>query len=80
MISLFQLAAPTGKTPDLVVRCSPSHPAHSLQGVCRLLVGAGLSVHTSCHAHCSVSSLPPALRSFLPASEVSRSQAQVSCH
>lgn len=75
--STSQLAAPTGKTPDLVVRCSPSHPAHSLQGVCRLLAGAGLSVHTSCHAHCSVSSLPPALRSFLPASEVSRSQAQV---
>ena len=76
-LSLFQLSAPAGKTPDLVVRCSPSHPAHSLQGVCRLLSGAGLSVHTSCHTHSSVTSLPPALASFLPVSEVSRTQAQV---
>ena len=76
-IPVFQLSAPAGKTPDLVVRCSPSHPAHSLQGVCRLLKGAGLSVHTSCHTHSSVTSLPPALASFLPVSEVSRTQAQV---
>ena len=76
-IHVFQLSAPAGKTPDLVVRCSPSHPAHSLQGVCRLLKGAGLSVHTSCHTHSSVTSLPPALASFLPVSEVSRTQAQV---
>ena len=74
---MFQVVAPTGKTPDLVVRCSPAHPAHSLQGVCRLLAGAGLSVHTSCHTHSSVTSLPPALTSFLPVSEVSRTQAQV---
>jgi len=75
--SSSQLSAPSGKTPDLVVRCSPSHPAHSLQGVCRLLKGAGLSVHTSCHTHSSVSTLPPVLASFLPLSDVSRTQAQV---
>ena len=73
----FQLSAPSGKTPDLVVRCSPSHPAHSLQGVCRLLKGAGLSVHTSCHTHSSVATLPPVLASFLPVSDVSRTQAKV---
>merc|ERR1719325_586346 len=60
-------APPTGRTPDLVVRCSPRHPAHSLRAACELLAGAGLSLHPSCHAHCSLTAaLPPALATFLP--------------
>jgi len=66
-----------GRTPDLVVRCSPSHPAFSLKGVYNLLSGAGLSVHTSCHTHSSVPALPPQCQSFLPEPEMSRTQAQV---
>ena len=73
-------APPTGRTPDLVVRCSPRHPAHSLRAACELLAGAGLSLHTSCHAHCSLTAaLPPALATFLPPTppELARTQAQV---
>ena len=61
----------------MVVRCSPSHPAFSLKGVYNLLTGAGLSVHTSCHTHSSVTSLPPQCQSFLPEAEMSRTSAQV---
>jgi len=66
-----------GKTPDLVVRCSPSHPVFSIPAVFKLLCGAGLSVHTSCHTHSSVTSLPKQCQAFLPESKVSRSAAQV---
>ena len=64
-----------------MVRCSPANPAFSLQVVTRLLQQAGLSVATSLHCHSSLSSLSPGapsdLLSFLPASSVPRSQAQV---
>jgi len=65
------------KTADIVIRCSPSFPAFSLKGIYSLLTGSGLKVHTSCHTHCSVSSLPPNVQSFLPVTEVPRSTAQV---
>ena len=62
----------------MVVRCSPSHPAFSLPSLLHLLARAGVTVHTSTHSHSSLTaSLPPALLSFLPSSQVSRSQAQV---
>ena len=64
-----------------MVRCSPSYPAFSLQVVTRLLQQAGLTVATSLHCHSSLSSSSPgassSLLSFLPASSVPRSQAQV---
>jgi len=67
-----------GRTQDMVVRCSPSHPAFSLPSLLHLLAGAGVTVHTSTHSHSSLTaSLPPALLSFLPPSQASRSQAQV---
>jgi len=72
--------APTAnvtKTADIVIRCSPSFPSFSLKGIYSLLTGSGLSVHTSCHTHCTVSSLPPNVQSFLPVTEVPRSTAQV---
>jgi len=65
------------KTADIVIRCSPSFPAFSLKGIYSLLTGSGLTVHTSCHTHCTVSSLPPNVQSFLPVTEVPRSSAQV---
>ena len=67
-----------GRTEDIVVRCSPTNPVFSLQSVVRLLQQAGLSVHTSLHCHSSLSApAGPALLSFLPGGDVSRSQAQV---
>lgn len=61
-----------------MVRCSPAFPAFSLQLVVRLLQQAGLSVATSLHHHSSLSSTAaPALLTFLPASSVPRSRAQV---
>jgi len=71
------LLANVTKTADIVIRCSPSFPAFSLKGIYSLLTGSGLRVHTSCHTHCSVSSLPPNVQSFLPVTEVARSTAQV---
>jgi len=75
--NLKQSGAVIGKTPDLVVRCSPTHPVFSIPAVHKLLCGAGLSVHTSCHTHSSVTSLPKQCQAFLPESQVSRSAAQV---
>ena len=73
-----QVTVSPGRTEDIVVRCSPANPAFSLQTVVKVLTGAGLSVHTSHHSHSSLSApAGPALLSFLPASTVSRSQAQV---
>ena len=37
-----------GVTADLVVRCSPAHPAYSLQPALELLQGAGISIYTAC--------------------------------
>jgi len=71
------LDAPAGRTGDLVIRCSPSHPAYSLPAIVSLFQEAGLSVHTTCHSHSSVSNLPTALLSFLPTSQTSRATAQV---
>jgi len=68
---------PGGRTADIVVRCSPSHPTWSVPGVARLLTRAGVSVHTSCHTHCSVASLPDQCHAFLPTTDVSRATAQV---
>jgi len=65
------------KTADIVIRCSPTFPVFSLKGVYSLLAASGLTVHTSCHTHCSVTSLPPNVQSFLPLTEVPRSSAQV---
>jgi len=65
------------KTADIVIRCSPTFPVFSLKGVYSLLTASGLTVHTSCHTHCSVTSLPPNVQSFLPLTEVPRSSAQV---
>jgi len=42
-----------------------------------MLTASGLTVHTSCHTHCTVASLPPNVQSFLPVTEVPRSTAQV---
>jgi len=71
------MTANVTKTADIVIRCSPSFPAFSLKGIYSLLTGSGLTVHTSCHTHCTVSSLPPNVQSFLPVTEVPRSTAQV---
>jgi len=66
------------RTADLVVRCSPSYPPLSLPVVCSLLSEAGLSVHTSCHTHSSVSApLSPSLATLLPPTQVARAVAQV---
>jgi len=65
------------KTADIVIRCSPTFPTFSLKGIYTILTANGLTVHTSCHTHCSVSSLPPNVQSFLPVSDVPRSSAQV---
>jgi len=65
------------KTADIVIRCSPTYPAFSLKGIYSLLISSGLSVHTSCHTHCTVTSLPPNVQSFLPITDVPRSSAQV---
>jgi len=65
------------KTADIVIRCSPTFPTFSLKGIYTILTTNGLTVHTSCHTHCSVSSLPPNVQSFLPVSDVPRSSAQV---
>eukprot|EP00092_Neocalanus_flemingeri_P038722 GFUD01042164.1.p1 GENE.GFUD01042164.1~~GFUD01042164.1.p1 ORF type:complete len:528 (-),score=132.90 GFUD01042164.1:315-1898(-) len=74
------VASPTAnvtKTADIVIRCSPSFPAFSLKGIYSMLTASGLTVHTSCHTHCTVASLPPNVQSFLPVTEVARSTAQV---
>ena len=65
-----------GVTADLVVRCSPAHPAYSLQPALELLQGAGLPVYTACHTHSSLTGpLPPVLHNFLPATATPRATA-----
>jgi len=68
-----------GRTPDLVVWCSVSRPAHSLPKLVDLLQGAGLSVFTSCHIHSSIPSPKQraSLLSFLPTTQAARATAQV---
>merc|ERR1719167_908698 len=65
------------KTADIVIRCSPTFPTFSLKGIYTILTTNGLTVHTSCHTHCSVNSLPPNVQSFLPITDIPRSSAQV---
>jgi len=68
-----------GRTPDLVIWCSVSRPAHSLPKLVDLLQGAGLSVFTSCHIHSSIPSpkQKSSLLSFLPTTTAVRATAQV---
>jgi len=67
-----------GVTADLVVRCSPAHPAYSLQPALELLQGAGLPVYTACHTHSSLTGpLPPVLHNFLPATATPRATARL---
>ena len=67
-----------GVTADLVVRCSPAHPAYSLQPALELLQGAGISIYTACHTHSSLTGpLPPVLHSFLPATATPRATASL---
>jgi len=68
-----------GRTPDLVIWCSVSRPAHSLPKLVDLLQGAGLSVFTSCHIHSSIPSpkQKSSLLSFLPTTQAVRATAQV---
>jgi len=73
------LSESCGRTPDLVVWCSASRPAHSLPKLVDLLQGAGLSVFTSCHIHSSIPSpkQKSSLLSFLPTTTAARATAQV---
>jgi len=71
------MSAPSGRTGDLVIRCSPSHPPHSIPALVCLLQRAGLPVYTACHGHSSVANLTPSLLSFLPLTNAPRSSAQV---
>jgi len=74
-------AAPSelpSKPSDLVVRCPPSRPPHSLPLVVDLLTSAGVPVHTSQHTHSSCGGkLPETLSTFLPPTEVPRSKANL---
>jgi hypothetical protein len=74
-------AAPSelpSKPADLVVRCPPSRPPHSLPLVVDLLTSVGVPVHTSQHTHSSCGGkLPETLSTFLPPTEVSRSKANL---
>jgi len=66
------------KTADLVVKCPPSRPPHSLPLLLNLLSAAGVPVHTSQHTHSSCGGgLPDHLSTFLKPTEVPRSKASL---
>jgi len=66
------------KPVDLVVRCPPSRPPHSLPLVADLLAAAGVPLHTSQHTHSSCGGeLPDNLATFLKPTDLARSKSNL---